>query len=726
MLKFESLELEGVPFFKQAKYDLSYQGISLILGLNKDSGGGGNAAGKSYLVSHIPEMVLSETVNQVRRDRLKRGTRRLHLSKGKTKYTIEEVISPSPKLRIYKNGVDMQLHGQVAAKEKIKSLLGYNREEINSFLYLNFRMPHPLISGDTAVRKSFFSKFFRLTASSHLRKIISAELSAANRGEGALSELKARKVTLLANIGQNTLEGLQARLTKTSERLEVLLEASAKRNRMALLKAAYDNSREMLVRMREDGIRTPDQLEESEKAADRHLRELTVNLGKWDLYDEWEASASRQKEKLKARRSELKSVLGEVPSDLEAWLKEQASELAKLREGLESTDAKILKAEAARKQAKSGVAETVDEIKKALAKIKALEEATDVCPTCGGAYDNKHAKKELAAITSRHRELEEEHERHLEVREAKRTLLESLVERYNQQVEKVETQEKLVKMARAILEHQPVDPPTVPKQSRESLEELQATLNKNRNRYQGGELAFRAQAEWKAVSEADRKVLTEEDPTAEISKLDQRLGETRAKLQELKGQITELNEVSERIEKTTKALAEREPLELLLKAFSKGGVDSLRIQALCSQLEDQANHYAFRLFPEDYKFKFDLDTQFDISVERTYGKRIEVSDVRKLSGAEGSSFSLLLLIVLLVFVPEAKRSSILILDEPESALSPQSMERFVAFLPVLNKIIPHIIVVTPKEPEVYLSLNPRIHTVVKSKGRSVIKEGIHT
>jgi len=80
----------------------------------------------------------------------------------------------------------------------------------------------------------------------------------------------------------------------------------------------------------------------------------------------------------------------------------------------------------------------------------------------------------------------------------------------------------------------------------------------------------------------------------------------------------------------------------------------------------------------------------------------------------------LLWLSLLSLVPAQNRSNILILDEPDVNMGDEMRENFIKFLPMLNKIVPHIIVITPKSERIYP--NATYYTVIKEKGWSRIEQ----
>jgi DNA repair exonuclease SbcCD ATPase subunit len=238
--------------------------------------------------------------------------------------------------------------------------------------------------------------------------------------------------------------------------------------------------------------------------------------------------------------------------------------------------------------------------------------------------------------------------------------------------------------------------------------------------------AFEVKADWSALPKSIRDSSQEDFQVkqsafmlalssrhileAEVSKAEQ----TAEDLETVRGKLRPLK----------LKLADRAALELLENAFSAKGVESDIIRSICEKLQQQVNKYAKLIFPEDYHFEFELETQFSITVRRKYGKATYSSDVRKLSGAERKLFSLVLLVSLLSFVPKSRRTSLLILDEPTAAMGPENVANFIRFLPVLQKIIPTIVVITPLDPSHYSSIQPEVFTVVKERnGTAKIVKG---
>jgi DNA repair exonuclease SbcCD ATPase subunit len=202
-----------------------------------------------------------------------------------------------------------------------------------------------------------------------------------------------------------------------------------------------------------------------------------------------------------------------------------------------------------------------------------------------------------------------------------------------------------------------------------------------------------------------------------------RLGALRAKVEALRERLQERKALRAKIADIEAQLDDIDALDVLDKAFSSStGVKQMVINTICRSLEAQVNKYAKFLFPEDYLFEFDLATQFNITCTRTLGDTQLVSDVRRLSGAEAGLFNLVLALSLMSFLPPAKRCSVLVLDELNANFGPDVNQSFIRFLSVLNKVIPHIIVITPKSEDNY-GEDVRYFTVVKRHNASTIVSG---
>jgi DNA repair exonuclease SbcCD ATPase subunit len=216
-----------------------------------------------------------------------------------------------------------------------------------------------------------------------------------------------------------------------------------------------------------------------------------------------------------------------------------------------------------------------------------------------------------------------------------------------------------------------------------------------------------------ALTPAQRKL----SASKKLPQYRERVSEIKSKMAVHRAVKDKVASQKERIAKLEHDLKEEEAVKVLVKGFSDKAIKRMAVEAISTRLMQLINHYAQSVFP-GYMFDFQWDRQISIIVHRPNG---EVSDVRKLSGAESMLFTLILIPALLAFMPAHKRTNVLILDEPSASFSEATMKTFHDLLPVLQKLVPSIIVITPKATERY----PGAHefTVHRTKDGATIKPG---
>ncbi len=225
-----------------------------------------------------------------------------------------------------------------------------------------------------------------------------------------------------------------------------------------------------------------------------------------------------------------------------------------------------------------------------------------------------------------------------------------------------------------------------------------------------------------------KELLAEQDPTDFYLKQVDRSHEIKTNLREAESKVEEFKELQESLEQLKTKAQNAEALQVLSEAYGPKGIRKILINTICQSLQDVLNRYAKTLFMEDYSFELEMETQFHILVHRKVGGKLQTSDVRRLSGAERSLFSLLLWCSLLSFVPKEKRPNFVIMDELDANMSSASLERFLSFIPKMLSIVDHVIVVTPKSKVRYEDYipNTRYLTVVKKGSVAKLKEGKFT
>lgn len=183
--------------------------------------------------------------------------------------------------------------------------------------------------------------------------------------------------------------------------------------------------------------------------------------------------------------------------------------------------------------------------------------------------------------------------------------------------------------------------------------------------------------------------------------------------------LVRLNTKIKELEAVTK---DAEILEHMREAFGPKGLRRNRVAVLAETFIMYLNRYAPLVYGEKMVFQMVMgEREFDITATRNNGK---TSDVRLLSGSEDKAFRLLSLLAILPFIPDAYRTNLVVLDEMESGLDPVSKKLFVQeFLPMLNRIIPNIVIITPQSEAEFYVPNARTIVVEKRKGVSTLNKG---
>lgn len=720
-IEFQSLHLESMPFFKRQSFNLAQKGVSLILGRNLDSSNQNtNGCGKSLFFSQLPELLIGEPTIGFKQDLIRKGHTSLTFKTGDNTYKVTRQFKPGEKIHIEKNGVDLEYRELSVAKAELRKLLPFNPEEVLSLLYLDSRIPHPLVRGSSSIRQKFFMDFFRMNSAPAMRKLIKADIDALSSKSGAYKVHQERLKELKSKLDAHDLDQLLSRQEKVKSSL-VKYEVKAKHYAsLERIRDDYESIKVEAAALKDLGVSSWREAQDEAVSIEEKLSSVAEQLSQWKRYDSW----VENQQELLTRKKEVKAALRAFPQQEALTVKQLTISIDELVEDIDSYNAKLDKLKVRLREVSESVEDSArSELKAAKRKYKDLEEATGSCPTCGAAYDNKHAKKELrivdGTITSIQVGLEEIGCRRDALIEKKDSIEASL----KIKCETLEAWRKVRKLKNEQDSWEESETVKEPKTDKDILVERRAKLKAKYQTLLSSKPVFIALRDYKDLSKDDLLLLRGESPTSKLLALHEESGELKMQVEEVKELTAEYKKLKADLKSIESELDEKAALDVLFEAFSKKGVESLMIKLVCDRLEQQVNKYARLLFPEDFKFKFDLETQFNITVTRKYGKGEITSDVRKLSGAESLLFSLILLISLLAFVPPKNRTNLLILDEPQSTFGPEMKQSFNKFLPILNSVIPHIIVITPDPgPGEEYPKGTRVYTVQKKGGKSTIVE----
>lgn len=719
MKEFQYLTLRGMPFFADQSFDLSQKGISLILGRNLDSSNHGtNGCGKSLFFSQLPEIMIGEPTIGVSKDVIRKGESEFAFKDGENHYVVNRRFKPGEKITIFKNGKDMEIRELSVAKATLRKLLPYNEEEVLSLLYLDSRIPHPVVRGTSAIRKAFFTNFFRMNSANTMRKVVKSELDGINTLAGSYTVRRQRLKEINAKLSGNDLEALQAKQRKLKAKLKELEVVTKRYSDAERVRDDYLHHKEAYVELQGMGVHTWAEAQAKSEKIEAKINSITEQIAEWKRYDSWAEGQAELLERKRVVKQKLKShgELAELSGD------QITAKVKAAIEEIEALDAKREKVQTQmREVSESREDDMKRDLKAARAKEKELEEASGECPTCGAAYDNKHAKKELRILDGRITDIQVHLEELLEKRAALAPKATKMIDQYAVLEEELDTLRKVRKLILEREEWEEQETMKPPKTDKDALVEARGNLKDQFSTLLGSRPVIFAVEGYKALSREDRDLLKSESSTTELLQTHEKLGELKMQIEEVAELLAEKEELTTIVKDLRAKIDDKPALEVLFEGLSQKGAPSIMINLVCDRLEQQVNKYARLLFPEDFVFKFELETQFNILVTRNYGKRRETSDVRKLSGAESLLFSMILLVALLSFVPAKNRCNLLILDEPTAAFGPEMINAFVKFLPVLNSVIPHIIVITPLPNNSYAGA--KVYTVVKKNGKSRIIEG---
>lgn len=710
MRTFHSLRLQNVFLFKDQTFDLSHKGISVVLGQN--------GHGKSSFFANLPELFFGTPVLGVKRDRAKAGKVTVKLQVGDTKYTIKRVLSKGEKLHVYecKPGekfVAKEFREVAEARAEALRILGMGEDEAYTRFYLDARKPHPLILGDTAARRKFFTNFFHLDDLSSMQKMVRGVLGEIGNARILLKELEGqvgalnvlpKEEILKLQESLEQLEGAKAKYGRLVERASRLRQLSEARN--------SNLYRTLHKRLNGDFTTFATEYEKVRRAIASTKVQLAA-ARKYTAYKERLAEWKEEQKELADYSSDKVNRKVERLQAYEAQLDATKQEIAQLKEAFTT----------AKERAKNN-ASLANDIQEDLHKAKRA--TSETCPTCGGPLSEKHQrharrhlqelKEQLQQATERERKFGEQASRLALELEQHLTSYEALTERVSRYEKYRDIQTRLKNSSKPA-------PFEGFKYSEEGTEEKLDRLQERESLFRSCEHLHKSFQLASQLSEQDLRFAEKGTGYQEkLVSVTEKIARLQLQLEEQTRMRQQRHVLRKRAEELQEKAEQEEAYRLLEQAFSNKGIKALAIRSICERLETTVNKYAKVLFPADFVFRFDLDTQFNITVERNFGKKRLVSDVRKLSGAESKLFSVVLLVALITFVPPRRRTNLLILDEPTGALTAESSEAFCKFLPVLNKHIPHIVVITPRTEDVRNVEGARYFRVERNKDVATINQ----
>ena len=704
-------------FYKEVEFDFSQPGLSVIRGLNKDANAGStNASGKTSLFDIIKEIILDESTSS--KKKYKKGREPyagITVQNGEHVYDILKYLGKK-RFIITRDHKDKRARGLEYGNSLVKKITGIEDEEELYSLYFLDSNPHKLQSAKSVDRYRFFTNLFKLRDADNIRKLLNARLRTSLDAKAAFAEVKTNFIELKKGaVSVEEGERLAEKLTlQKSTQEKVTSQLARARKARDLVQFSVTNEKQITrflnlssVDTIEDDIRTL----KSERAAHVDKREA---VDAWRVYDKQMVQYRKHLEPVLAEIKGSKLSREEAAEGAAKYRKLSAN-VEQLREvadaDLDELPEQLLSVEK--------LSLKVSRLKEELNHLEGIEDG--VCSTCGQPYKSERTKKEvillLAGAQARLQEAKKQQELERNHQERKRAC---------SRIGELELELEILKLANRIhkLWEKIPDRPVKPEQERPEQEDIEVKIDRLSRRIE--------------FLETVAPMVPMIQQSQELPEKDKQLAESVIKLEELSSTLSEevsslqskfnlardahkrLRTMKKRAMDLRKQASDAPILQAMVKVYSNKYLIRMMVERYAKAVERQVNKFRKLLFSEDFTFKFEVGTKFNIWVSRRYGKKVVVSDVRKLSGAESTFFGLLLLVSLLSLVPKKRRMNFLILDEPTARMGDEAREAFARFLPILNKVIPHIVIITPREDENYEGA--KVFRAVKSKGVSRLEK----
>ncbi len=734
MLVLQTLDLENYATFGKVSLSIT-PGVTYIYGLNRTSGKASknrNGVGKSAMVGAIKEIVHEDPVIGERSDRTQ-GQKTLHfIDNKKRKIQISRIPKGrGEKIGLNVDGRDIQLRTPTIAKQAIRRVFPLSGEEYDTFVHIDSRIPHPLVMGNTAARQRFFTSFFGLDKIDAERKLYVAELSKLKRTRAAFDELRVQyektKENLLDEEQLARIKRIEAKLATEVGQLQDKI--SQMQNVLRLVEFAKNSKAEIeALKVACQGEITEEEFNRADKDNKLDYEDTKSKLEDAEAWEQHQRdnhtyveAYSKISEKtqgllVKYGRTKLTDRCNRATDELEtvqANLKETQSRMDALKVRLvRDLPRKVEVPEVARDE--------LEVLRRAYR--HQLDHATKFksgnCETCGQVVkvkDPKVLKQKLESVVEKlnlHTKAEQYSEAITERRKDKAEFAD-LKQTKESLLTSVDKLMPWVKVGRAIR-----DLPREPRPFKGKKLQVKVCKLMMEEILERRSLLKYMRPHLETVLEF--MALTKEDlaKARNAAALQDQIVELQTKWTRAQTKIgvherfsTQVKELRSRLKQLKAELEDEEALTHLVKAYQNKNLKKMAIEAISERLMVLVNRFAQQVMPEHFTFEFKWDTQIRLLVHRHHGKKVRTSDVRRLSGAESTFFTLVLVCALLAFVPDSKRTNVLILDEPAARLSDELKETFKNLIKILNTLIPSIIVITP-------------HTEVHDGARSitVVKE----
>ena len=707
MFKYKSMTLDCMGY-SNVVVPLDKVGTTIVKGrnLNASLSGRANGAGKTLLVSPIQHF----KYNTKQKSLFTPGSSiRLDVEVDNHEYSfIKSMPKSSVKYDIIKDGTNVEARTSSIAENLIHDILPQTEEEFYAFTYLDSRRPNDLQFGTPTTRLNFFSNIFRLedfdivrTKISERIKELSHKTSERSVYASQLSEIQ------LADIDIDVIRSKIKAAKKTIKKYEKWqLEKTRQsfyKNTVSKYKHLehYNGEEDKHVQILTDAFNVKRHNDRA-KQHNEQVKKNKVRYEKWKAHEEKLQSLFNTKLKGKALQKHCAEVQRKAEQAYDTYL-----------DSVDQRDA-LLKDK--KRAAKIVIKNDIDinvvtaQLEDAISKLDDLKlnKGKSVCSYCGSKIDTKHFKKHTSELEQQIKALQASRDVARETARLKREKENLWNEHKAKELKSLKKIKKLSKPSKIdIYKYDVIDVP-------EKLMKLKPEVDTSKS--EDIKTWISVKADYLKAKDSIKDIGAK-PKVKSAKKVVEKYGK---QVNDYEHNVARAKDLETKISALDKELEDLPLYEALLVAYSNKGIKLSVMKQLAARIESNMNEYAHLLFPEKFKFSLNIDlNKFDIMATRS--KR--TSDIRFLSGAESRSFSLLFMIACLPLIPRNRRSNLIVLDEFEAGLDKPTRELLVdKFLPALNKIVPHIIFITPNDISADKSVNRTTLTVVKSKDTTYIEE----
>lgn len=784
MYKIVGIDIKSVGNFKDVSLDftapLTYvRGVNKDTGLSGPTTG--NGVGKSLMFAAVANLRFGSAPMSLRKNNRKEVLSSKKSSIGlivqtdpETEY---EIIQTASGYRIFKNGEDLEVKRIDRQQDFIRRLLPISEIEYYTREYLSTLRPYPMRVASNDVRLQHIIDLHQLDQYSSIKEYFARKSKEIKDDELRVGVLEQTRLDLKKKVQEMVKSSVssedyaysKSRFDACSQELEKLV------GRKGDLLQTQEALTELLrIETTLDALRAKYKFKRPPAEMLETLKGLRAASREWDEYKSTLKHAQASRDKLRSKLSAID--IPEVSSeDVEKYI----AEVEERRSACE----KSLRAATEQRESYESAREDVARLKKLVghgkvdpdadytAAIAVYQTSIDIedalahkhldggrCPTCNSKIDLSRIKKMAEEAREKIPELEEklaQQKAAAKLVSAKKVLSDLSYDgdeaaRLKSKREKLKSKLAALSAAKDVwgtrtalqTRIDSIELPEEPKayqpdlgvddieagvdQCQEIEKHLSAKSSLLRKRDSGEAKKLRSAKSVKAaLEEVSEQLAGLEKKYARAEKDKVRHGEKVAKYSTAKSTLDvyrrELKDTDKKLGALKAGYTDKKLIDILVKCYGPKGLRAVAADSVCKLLENNLNQYRDLLFYEPFIFSVEAsESGVSITVDRNNGSPMAVTDVRQLSGAESNAFDLLFCLAELMITPDARKTNMLVLDEPTCHMDESTRVLFnERYLPAVQDLVPNVYVVTPHADD--CRPNSAEWSVQKHKGVSCVK-----